>query len=453
MADIKKLKADVKAAERDVANKTNGLKNAAAWSATPPRGEQLKYPEIQKYIADKKAAQLQAEEDLRIAKENLKTVTEIAVAAVEKAKANPTAADIQKAKDEANRRGEISGPVSTGNTSGTGNTGGTQTPDNFAGLLKTASKFIANMKGPDRKALAQQLNDSLGLTLPISELVDPLQLLGAYQSAIAGAQARYSQFKDTPTVQGYLNQKKLETAILTKAGGSSGAANLPYGQIYDKTAAKAKVNDIVKSVLNRDATKEEIADLSAKIIKAQKDNPYRTVNGRTVGGLNVDQFLTDLVQAKPEYASKTQAKQDLTAQGIEATARANGLKLRPEEIKSYADRVKNGEDIKTIESQIRSTASLGQPDTIKKLIQDGTDLETLYSPYKRIMANSLGINPATITLDDPTLRMAIGPDKEMSLYDYQKAIRKDNRWKYSQEANDEVTNMVNQVKRDFGFMG
>jgi hypothetical protein len=49
--------------------------------------------------------------------------------------------------------------------------------------------------------------------------------------------------------------------------------------------------------------------------------------------------------------------------------------------------------------------------------------------------------------------MAIGPDKEMSLYDYQKAIRKDNRWKYSQEANDEVTNMVNQVKRDFGFMG
>jgi hypothetical protein len=49
--------------------------------------------------------------------------------------------------------------------------------------------------------------------------------------------------------------------------------------------------------------------------------------------------------------------------------------------------------------------------------------------------------------------MAIGPDKEMSLYDYQKAVRTDNRWKYSQEANDEVTNMINQVKRDFGFMG
>jgi hypothetical protein len=69
------------------------------------------------------------------------------------------------------------------------------------------------------------------------------------------------------------------------------------------------------------------------------------------------------------------------------------------------------------------------------------------------MATSLGVTPDSITLDDPTLRMAIGPDKEMSLYDYKKAIRQDNRWKYSEEANNEVTNMINQVKRDFGFMG
>jgi hypothetical protein len=452
MADIKKLKADVKAAERDVANAVNGLKNASTWTTTTYSAEQLKSPEIQKFIADKKAGQAKAEAELIAAKKQLKKVEDIALAAVEYAKANPTPADAQKARDEANRRGEIvESPVI--NTGGGAGGGVLEKPDDFAGLLKSASKYIAEMSGPNRKFLAQSLNDSLDLKLPVSELVDPLQLLGAYQSAIAGAQARFNQFKDTPTVQGYLNQKKLELASIAKAGGSSAAVNLPYGQIYDKTAAKAKVNEIVKSVLNREATAKEVADLSAKVIKAQKDNPYRTVNGRTVGGLNVDQFLTDLVQANPEYASKMQAKQDITAQGIEATARANGLKLRPEEIKAYSDRVKNGEDLKTIESQIRSIASLGQPDSIKKLIQDGTDLETLYSPYKRIMAASLGINPNTITLDDPTLRMAIGPDKEMSLYDYQKSIRKDNRWKYSQEANDEVTSMVNQVKRDFGFMG
>jgi hypothetical protein len=83
----------------------------------------------------------------------------------------------------------------------------------------------------------------------------------------------------------------------------------------------------------------------------------------------------------------------------------------------------------------------------------GTDLETIYAPYKRAMAASLGVNSETITLDDPTLRMAIGPDKEMSLYEYKKAIRQDKRWQYSEEANNEVTNMISQVKRDFGFMG
>jgi hypothetical protein len=41
----------------------------------------------------------------------------------------------------------------------------------------------------------------------------------------------------------------------------------------------------------------------------------------------------------------------------------------------------------------------------------------------------------------------------MSLYDYKKAIRNDSRWKYSEEANNEVSEMINQVKRDFGFMG
>ena len=146
-------------------------------------------------------------------------------------------------------------------------------------------------------------------------------------------------------------------------------------------------------------------------------------------------------------------KQDLTTQGIEAVARANGLNLRPDELKTYSDRVKNGEDIKTIENQLRAVASLGQPDAIKKLMEAGTDLETIYAPYKRTLASSLGLNPESISLDDPTLRMAIGPDKEMSLYDYKKAIRQDSRWKYSEEANNEVSEMINQVKRDFGFMG
>ena len=324
-------------------------------------------------------------------------------------------------------------------------------------LNKNPREFIFAMQPSERVNLAKTLT-AAGYQTPDLNGEFNDGLVANYKAAISQAKSWNTNNKDLEgyvpvDLSGFLTYRTRLSKAAGVIGGAGGGANLPYGQIYDKTAAKAKVNEIVKSILNREATAKEVVDLSAKLIKAQKDNPYRTVNGRTVGGLDVEQFLTDLVQAKPEYASKMQAKQDITAQGIDATAKANGLKLRPEELKNYADRVKNGEDIKVIEGIIRSTASLGQPDAIKKLIQEGTDLETIYSPYKRIMANSLGINANTITLDDPTLRMAIGPDKEMSLYDYQKAIRTDNRWKYSQEANDEVTNMVNQVKRDFGFMG
>ena len=69
------------------------------------------------------------------------------------------------------------------------------------------------------------------------------------------------------------------------------------------------------------------------------------------------------------------------------------------------------------------------------------------------MASVLEINPETIGLDDQLLRSAIGPDKEMSLYDYQKMLRKDNRWQYTNQAKEEVSDTALRVLRDFGFQG
>ena len=49
--------------------------------------------------------------------------------------------------------------------------------------------------------------------------------------------------------------------------------------------------------------------------------------------------------------------------------------------------------------------------------------------------------------------MAIGPDKEMSLYDFQRTLRKDNRWQYTDKAREEVSSITQNVLRDFGFQG
>jgi hypothetical protein len=250
--------------------------------------------------------------------------------------------------------------------------------------------------------------------------------------------------------------------------GSGGSSTTQYPSISSPTAAVAKINEIFNAELGRDATPSEINVFRPRLIEAQRKQPssqtIKVVNGKkvveTLTGLDSDQFLTDQIKndvnLKKEINQRLEGAKSLTRQDLEKTARANGLDLNSNfgsVVNTWIKRVDSGEDIDIFKNLIRGTAKIGLPDKVAKLVDSGLDLDTIYSPYKRAMASSLGLNQESISLDDPTLRMAIGPDKEMSLYDYKKAIRADNRWKYSQEANDEVSEMINQVKRDFGFMG
>jgi hypothetical protein len=98
-------------------------------------------------------------------------------------------------------------------------------------------------------------------------------------------------------------------------------------------------------------------------------------------------------------------------------------------------------------------AAQGTPDYVKGLLQQGYDLEQIYAPYKNVMSQILEINPDEIDLNDGTLRGAIGMDKEMNIYDFKKALRKDSRWQYTENAREEVANSVLGVLRDFGFQG
>ena len=69
------------------------------------------------------------------------------------------------------------------------------------------------------------------------------------------------------------------------------------------------------------------------------------------------------------------------------------------------------------------------------------------------MYQTLEINPDGISLNDATLRSAIGPNGEMPIYDFQRALRKDARWQYTNNAREEVSNAALGVLRDFGFQG
>ena len=148
------------------------------------------------------------------------------------------------------------------------------------------------------------------------------------------------------------------------------------------------------------------------------------------------------------------AGQNLTT--LRAVARANGFDLDTvfkDSVDTWLDKIAKGESIETFKSVIRNTAKAGLPDRVASLLDQGVDLETIYSPYKRIMSAVLEVSPESISLNDPTLRMGIGPDKEVSLYEYQRMLRKDPRWQYTNNAREDVSNSVLTVARNFGFQG
>ncbi len=168
----------------------------------------------------------------------------------------------------------------------------------------------------------------------------------------------------------------------------------------------------------------------------------------------INRELSALISYKPGTQLGGAIGADLTT--LRATARANGFNLDTQfgsNINDWLQRLAKGESIETFKNTIRGAAKLGLPDKVANLLDQGLDLKDIYAPYRNVMASVLEVAPDSINLDDKTLRMAIGPEKEMSIYDFQRTLRKDARWQYTNSAREEASDSVLKVLRDFGFQG
>lgn len=355
-----------------------------------------------------------------------------------------------------------------------GSTVSSSTPDPYAGMSGTQTRgttdptavAIYNMTTAQRKELATLLKNAGFKVTTTGKYSDAL--VNAYAAAAQAASLQSARLGKDFTVRDYLVQE----AVPASGTASTQPSIREDIQIWDPTKAAGVIQDLTTKLLGREATADEVAYLANKLTAAQKKaatkTQYVTKNGKVTatvtGGLDEEQFLIDLIQKDKKFAEELGAikakketalasEAESTRQNLMKTALANGITLNADQIANFEQRLKAGENIDAIKNTIRETAALGMPDQVKKLVASGVDLSTVYSPYKSILAQTLEINPNDITLDDPTLRMAIGPDKEMSLYEYQRALRKDNRWQYTNQARSEASDVAKTVLKDFGFMG
>jgi hypothetical protein len=90
-------------------------------------------------------------------------------------------------------------------------------------------------------------------------------------------------------------------------------------------------------------------------------------------------------------------------------------------------------------------------------IDAGLTMKQIASPYIQAYSNILGVDPATITLDDKLLNQALqgnDPTKQaaMPLWDFEKAVRQDPRWATSKDAMDSLSNVGLTIAKQWGLM-
>lgn len=137
----------------------------------------------------------------------------------------------------------------------------------------------------------------------------------------------------------------------------------------------------------------------------------------------------------------------------------NGIKMADADAKSYANKIVAGQlDEDTVYNTIRESAASAFPSLADK-IKAGIDLKTLASPYIQSMSDILEIPNTAIDLFDSQIRSAMAytlPDGKVgtkSIYNFEKELRKDDRWQYTNKAREQAASVATTVLRDFGFMG
>jgi len=248
-----------------------------------------------------------------------------------------------------------------------------------------------------------------------------------------------------------------EVVQLLKAGNTAAADDLFYKTEWSKLDDDFKRNYLL-NLDNQDLYKERLKEFVTRIRKTLRREGLNATDEQLKDyfdrGIDEDIIFDELAGGISAKGAAGQAADALDT--LRTTARANGFDLDKDfgnQIDGWLQRISRGESVDDFSRIIRAQAKLGLPEKVGTLLDEGLDLANIYAPYRNTMASLLEMTPDAIDLDDSLLRSAYGMDKEMSIYDFKRAVRKDPRWQYTDNAREEVSSVALGILRDFGFQG
>lgn len=236
---------------------------------------------------------------------------------------------------------------------------------------------------------------------------------------------------------------------------------------YDKAIAAAKGDKAKIDEINRTSNYGLSITALKNTIKADADAAGAAYDEAFIDQLAKEAYdtnqdvnrdtLTNFLQTKFKFGIQNlKGKAADSFNTLKETAIANGIDLQKafgSQLPSWLEALNKGGNIEDFKKTIRDVAKIGMPEKVAKLMDQGIDLQTIYSPYQNLMENVLEVPRGSVTLDDPTLRAAITAEGEIPLYQFERDLRKDTRWQFTKQAKEEVSSAVLGILRDFGFQG
>jgi hypothetical protein len=97
--------------------------------------------------------------------------------------------------------------------------------------------------------------------------------------------------------------------------------------------------------------------------------------------------------------------------------------------------------------------------TYSEQIMAGSNARDLMGAYINTYARTMELDPNGIQLDDPVLRKALtvsdgkGGFTQAGLWDFEQSLRKEDKWKNTKQAQDEMSSVGVGILRRMGFVG
>jgi len=314
-----------------------------------------------------------------------------------------------------------------------------------AAEMKKWKPLLKDAQEKNASSQTYTVKDSIGVQATTGGLdADTWLLLQLQQDPEYKVELDKVKFTDPYLFQRQADKKLYEDAIAAAGNDVTKLAEVEATTTYGRGLKDLK--DAIETA--RLAAGSELTDVE---VNALAQEAYDQGLDRERNSFNA--FLDKKFKFSAEGA-KGKAGEQLTE--LQKIAAANGLDLQKAfgtQLPTWLASINKGESIDTYKKIIRDVAKIGMPQNIAGMLDNGVDLDAIYSPYKNVMASVLEINPETITLNDPLLRSAITGEKELPIYEFQRQLRKDARWQYTNQAKEEVSDVALKVLRDFGFQG